>query len=278
MSETEIVPTSEGMALAITSGSPKEIVARATEMAETLREVINKQHLYNDIQGKKYVRVEGWTTLGAMVGVFPTIEWSRPIDKDGQRLGWEARCEVKTPNGNIIGAAEAECTYEEQNWRKRDDYALRSMAQTRAVSKAMRVPLSWVMTLAGFEATPAEEMPAAGLFEPGPPIPSYDARAASPPPPKKPPSAPTRVAPAPPAPAPVREDDQARPITTNQISAILGALSRAFKGDERLAYQWMRSAEPKACQKSETEIHLGDLTMAEASALIAKLNEELRKA
>jgi hypothetical protein len=33
------------------------------------------------------------------------------------------------------------------------------MAQTRAVSKALRAPLGFVMTIAGFEATPQEEMP-----------------------------------------------------------------------------------------------------------------------
>ncbi len=32
------------------------------------------------------------------------------------------------------------------------------MAQTRATSKAMRIPLSWVMVLAGYSPTPAEEM------------------------------------------------------------------------------------------------------------------------
>ena len=43
--------------------------------------------------------------------------------------------------------------------KPRDDYALRSMAQTRATSKALRQPLGFVMSLAGFDPTPAEEMP-----------------------------------------------------------------------------------------------------------------------
>ena len=46
----------------------------------------------------------------------------------------------------------------EKTWAGRDDYALRSMAQTRATSKAMRQPLGFIITLAGFDATPAEEM------------------------------------------------------------------------------------------------------------------------
>lgn len=38
-------------------------------------------------------------------------------------------------------------------------FQLRSMAQTRACSKALRNVLAWVVVLAGYQATPAEEMP-----------------------------------------------------------------------------------------------------------------------
>ena len=34
-----------------------------------------------------------------------------------------------------------------------------SMAQTRALGKAYRMALGWIMKMAGYEATPAEEMP-----------------------------------------------------------------------------------------------------------------------
>jgi hypothetical protein len=77
--------------------------------------------------------------------------------------GWEARVEARTLAGQVVGAAEAECLRTEKTWSSRDDYALRSMAQTRAVSKALRGPLGFVVTLAGYEATPAEEMPAEGF-------------------------------------------------------------------------------------------------------------------
>lgn len=48
-------------------------------------------------------------------------------------------------------------------------FQLRSMAQTRAASKAFRLALSWVVVLAGFKSTPAEEMP--GYGEPSSPEP-----------------------------------------------------------------------------------------------------------
>lgn len=69
-------------------------------------------------------------------------------------------------SGQIVGAAVARCLREERNWKSRDEFALLSMAQTRATAKALRLPLGFVMSLAGFDATPAEEMPKAD--EPAP--------------------------------------------------------------------------------------------------------------
>jgi len=89
-----------------------------------------------------------------MLGVFPVCEWTREIEG-----GWEARVEARTLSGAVVGAAEAECVKAEKNWGNRDDYALRSMAQTRATAKALRLPLGFIVVLAGFEATPADEMP-----------------------------------------------------------------------------------------------------------------------
>ncbi|HLF77115.1 MAG TPA: ERF family protein [Dehalococcoidia bacterium] len=108
-----------------------------------------------------------------------------------------------------------------------------------------------------------------------------DANAASPAAPKQPQKPPSAPRPAPTAPEPARDYDQARPISEGQVRAIRGALGRIFgQGEAKDAlgeYLWVKAVQPKACQKSETEIHLGELTMAEASALIAKLNEELSK-
>jgi hypothetical protein len=42
--------------------------------------------------------------------------------------------------------------------RRRDGYAIRSMAQTRALSGALQAPLRHIAVLAGYEGTSAEEM------------------------------------------------------------------------------------------------------------------------
>jgi hypothetical protein len=170
MSEAEIIHDAEviGTELEpVTHGNlfrtedPVEIIGKATAVAAALAEVLRNQKLTSDIKGKPHVRVEGWTLLGTMLGVFPVVEWTRQLPD-----GWEARVEARTLAGQVVGAAEAECLRTESMWKNRDDYALRSMAQTRATSKALRGPLGFVVTLAGYEATPAEEMPAEGFSAP----------------------------------------------------------------------------------------------------------------
>ena len=157
----EIVPVEQPAPLTLFgTDDPVKVVAQATAVAQSLAAVLDKQKLYSAIQGKRYVRVEGWTLLGSMLGVFPVCVWTRATED-----GWEARVEARTRSGAIVGAAEAECTRGEKTWAERDDYALRSMAQTRATSKALRLPLGFVVALAGFEATPAEEVPSGGFDE-----------------------------------------------------------------------------------------------------------------
>jgi hypothetical protein len=50
------------------------------------------------------------------------------------------------------------CLRSEALWKGRDEYAIRSMAQTRATSKALRQPLGFVIQLAGFAPEPVEEV------------------------------------------------------------------------------------------------------------------------
>lgn len=154
----------------VPADSPAVFVARITELAVELAKVIKMRKLSARIGNKDHVLVEGWTFLGSMLGamggpsVFAVNEWSReyrdPVS--GEVIGWEARVVARTADGREVGAAESMCTRREQRWARADDYAIRSMAQTRATSKALRMPLGFVVELAGYAATPAEEMAEAG--------------------------------------------------------------------------------------------------------------------
>lgn len=161
--EGAVVPLPQAPMTLYGTDDPQEIIERATAQAVVLAKVVNDRKLYTNISGRKHVRIEGWTTLGSLTGVFAVPVWTRPVAD-----GWEARVEARTMSGALVGAAEAECLRTERTWSTRDDYALRSMAQTRAASKALRLPLGFIMQLAGFDPTPAEEIPDNAAEEPQP--------------------------------------------------------------------------------------------------------------
>jgi hypothetical protein len=71
--------------------------------------------------------------------------------------------------GVVICEAEGFVGDDERTWAKRDEFAKRAMAQTRAISRACRSAFAFIVTYmdAGLETTPAEEVPAEG-FSDGP--------------------------------------------------------------------------------------------------------------
>lgn len=139
------------------AATPKEQVKMATEMAEVLSDIITKQKLYSEISGKKYVKVEGWQTLGTFLGI--TARESRVTRHDDG--SYEAFVDlIKFADGTIVGGASALCSSQEKRWGNADEFARRSMAITRATGKAYRCAFAWIVTLAGYEPTPEEEMPA----------------------------------------------------------------------------------------------------------------------
>jgi hypothetical protein len=143
------------------ASNPAALVAGAAELAGQLAIVIKKQNLATVIKGKQFVNVEGWTTLATMLGV--TAREVCTVEAEGV---YTATVElVRMSDQAVISRASAECgspdeldKYGKPIWSSRPRYARRSMAQTRATGKACRLAFSWIMSLAGYEPTPAEEM------------------------------------------------------------------------------------------------------------------------
>lgn len=143
---------------------PKQMIAAASEVATVLKEVIIKQGLSLRVQGKDYVKYEGWLTLGSIMSILPKEDTVIELP-DGS---YEAKVQlINFKNGMVVGGASSICSIDEQRWSKAEKYARRSMAITRATGKAYRLTLGWIMPLAGFEATPAEEMPQAVVYYTG---------------------------------------------------------------------------------------------------------------
>ncbi len=138
---------------------PIAVIEQATRVAKALADVVNERKLYSTISGKKHVRVEGWQLLGSMLGIYPITEWTRTCTDSKGAEGWEARVIAQRQDGSVVGTREAMCTRSEGRWKNADDYAIRSMAQTRAVSGALSMPLRFVMELAGYSGTPEAEIP-----------------------------------------------------------------------------------------------------------------------
>ena len=135
---------------------PKDMVKEAALMAKPLRDVIEQQQLFTMMNGKKYVNVEGWQTLGNMLGILPRDK--KVIEHpDGSFEAYVDLVNYKT--GLVVGGGSALCGMDEKRWSKADRYARRSMAITRATGKAYRLSFSWIMTMSGYQPTPTEEMP-----------------------------------------------------------------------------------------------------------------------
>ena len=157
------------------TSDPATALERMTEVSKLLFAVVEDRKLYALISGRKHLLVSAWTTLAGMLGLFPVVAWTRPNETGD---GYVARVEVVTRGGQLVGAAEAECSRSERTWKSRDPFALRSMASTRATSRALRCPLEQVVVLAGYEAAGAEEMVAdtPASPKPRPPVAPVEAK------------------------------------------------------------------------------------------------------
>ena len=139
---------------------PDDLLKMASKQATALKAVIDDKKLFTMIGQKKHVSVEGWMTLGAMNSLQAFTE-SVTVHKneDGSIEATAIVSARRVTDGVAVAQAEGFCSTRESRWKGRDEYAVRSMAQTRATSKVFRQALAWVMVLAGYEATPVEEVP-----------------------------------------------------------------------------------------------------------------------
>lgn len=129
------------------------------DFATNLKKMIVENNLYSNIRGKNYINVEGWQIAGAFTGTFPVVENVENLS-DGDFYKYRAEVSIRDKEGNKVGSGVAICTNHEAGKKNFDEYAVASMAQTRAVGKAYRMKIGWLLKVAGYETTPAEEMDA----------------------------------------------------------------------------------------------------------------------
>lgn len=172
----EVVPTLD-MTVA---RKPETVIAEAREAANALKRLLDSKPNKVMMNGEQYLEFEDWQTVGKFYGLTVKVASTQYIEYGAVR-GFEARAVVvDVRSGNEVSAAEAMCLNDEDKWSTRSKYEwktvqgqrikekvgeepvplfqLKSMAQTRACAKALRNVLAWVVVLAGYKPTPAEEM------------------------------------------------------------------------------------------------------------------------
>lgn len=136
---------------------PEAVLAEAQKAAKALAQVVSAKPKKVVMNGEQYLEFEDWQTVGRFYGVTAKVVSTTFIDY-GNVQGFEAKAVALRADGMEISAAESMCLNDEPNWQKKPLFQLRSMAQTRACAKALRNVLAWVVVLAGYRPTPAEEM------------------------------------------------------------------------------------------------------------------------
>lgn len=146
-----------------------EAYRASTDAAAICKEIVVSTA--TTIQGRKYVCVEGWQAIAIAHGC---AAGARDVEKveGGVRAIGEVR---RMSDGGLIATAEGFVGEDEPTWfggssrgktlPKRADYAIRAMAQTRAISRACRSAFAHVVVMmnAGLATTPAEEVPFDGF-------------------------------------------------------------------------------------------------------------------
>jgi len=191
--EHEIAPRTD----ILIARDPTKVLAEAQLAAKALMSVVALKNRPVFFNGEQYIEFEDWQTVAKFYGITARVKSTTFVDF-GSAKGFEAGAEAIDSEGRVLSYADAMCLNDEDNWSTRAKYEfehdldadgkkiwvkgegdkkgyykgkkvkvadvtvpffqLRSMAQTRACAKVLRNILAWVVVLAGYMPTPAEEM------------------------------------------------------------------------------------------------------------------------
>jgi hypothetical protein len=153
------------MALAVVPENGVDAYRMSTNAATVCGEIVRATA--QTIQGKKYVRVEGWQAIAIAHGCSAS-SCAVEVVEGGIRATGQVR---RMDTGQVIAEAEGFVGDDERMWAGRPMFARRAMAQTRAISRACRSAFAHVVILIDKDlgTTPAEEMQGVVDYEPNHP-------------------------------------------------------------------------------------------------------------
>lgn len=147
--------------------TPAQVMDMVNRVADATKALVGASII--SLQGKKYIKVEGWQAIAAAHGCTVTADRIEAIEGGITAIATVRRLS----DGAALGQAEG-FVGKDEVWGKRPMYAQRAMAQTRAISRACRNAFAHVVVAmnsahaTGFETTPAEEVPEAGFQDRAP--------------------------------------------------------------------------------------------------------------
>lgn len=141
--------------------TPHPVVTKPQSQSEfeVFRTYVNGSKLAVDRgDGKIYLRAEAWLYLAKIKGVTPHCASTERYDGNGDLVSVKVECRLFDELGTEISRSDMIASKNEVFLKNLDDFAVYGMAQTRAISRAIRDVYGYVARGAGFEATPAEEV------------------------------------------------------------------------------------------------------------------------
>ena len=78
----------------VLEGDPQAQLEFAQKAAQALMSVVNNKPKKVMIQGKQYLEFGDWQTLARFFGATVKTDWTKPIEREGKIIGYEARSVV----------------------------------------------------------------------------------------------------------------------------------------------------------------------------------------
>lgn len=154
-------------AVAIRESDPHAVITTVNNVAGACKAIVGASLM--QIQGRNYIKVEGWQAIAAAHGCTASADTVTMVDG-----GIAATATIRRlTDGAVLGQAEGFVGDDEGMWAKRPLYARRAMAQTRAISRACRSAFAHVVVAmnaghgTNYSTTPAEEVPDEGFPDRG---------------------------------------------------------------------------------------------------------------
>ena len=109
-------------------------------------------------EGGVYLKAEAWLYLAKLKGLTPSLDVTPHRDSTGKLKWVDAVCHLLDIDGIEISKSVMMASKDEDFLKGLPDYAVYGMAETRAITRAVRNVYGYVAKGAGYESTPAIEM------------------------------------------------------------------------------------------------------------------------